>query len=437
LKISIFGLGYVGSVLTACFAKDGHEVIGVDSEPTKVDLINGGQSPIIEPGLQPLIEAGVRSGRIRATADVTNSVANTEISMICVGTPCRSSGEQDLSFVTRVCESIGTALRDKTGYHLVVVRSTVLPGTVEAKVIPALEQASGRKFGIDFGVAMNPEFLRESTAIADFYVPPKTVIGASSDRDLDLVASLYSALPGPLIRTRIKVAEMVKYTDNIFHALKITFGNEIGTICKQLGIDGHEVMNIMCQDRKLNISPAYLKPGFAYGGSCLPKDLRAMTWLARNSDLEVPLLNAISPGNEQQIKNAVRRVIEIGRRKIGVLGFAFKGGTDDLRESPVVTLIETLLGKGYDLRLYDSHVSLAKLIGANKRFIEEHIPHISRLMVNSMPELFAHAELIIIGNDSPEFFEGLRALRADQRVIDLTPSGRPLETAAATERLSA
>ena len=381
MKISIFGLGYVGAVLTGCLAKDGHHVIGVDTDGSKVELINRGQSSIIEKDLEPLIAIGVKAGHVRATTDQEAAVLETDMSLICVGTPSSRHGDLDLTFVTRVCENIGKALQRKKSYHFVVVRSTMLPGSVRGTVIPSLERSSGKKAGKDFGVAINPEFLRESTAVYDFYNPPKTVIGALTERDADAVAELYKNLSAPMIKTRIETAEMVKYVDNVFHALKITFANEIGGICKPLGVDAHEVMEIFCQDRKLNLSPAYLKPGFAFGGSCLPKDLRAITRLARAKDVVVPLLDSLTVSNEQRIRDAFHLIQEKGLRRIGVMGFAFKAGTDELRESPLVTLAEMLLGKGYDLKLYDSSVSLARLVGANRRYIEEHIPHFSRLMV--------------------------------------------------------
>jgi GDP-mannose 6-dehydrogenase len=435
LNISIFGLGYVGAVLTGCFARDGHRVIGVDTDATKVDLINRGESPIIEPDLQPLIAEGVRAGRIRATTDQRQAVLETDLSMACVGTPSGRHGDLDLTFVARVCENIGQGIKEKAGYHLVVFRSTMLPGTTKGNAIPILERSSGKKAGVGFGVAINPEFMRESTAVHDFYHPPKTVIGALEGRDAEQVASLYAHLPAPLIKTRIEIAEMVKYVDNVFHALKITYANEIGGICRALGVDSHEVMSIFCQDQKLNISPAYFKPGFAFGGSCLPKDLRALTRLARNQDVPVPLLDSIAVSNQQQIQNALEIIQGKGKKRIGILGFAFKAGTDDLRESPFVTLAETLLGKGYDLRLYDSCVSLARLVGANRRFISEHIPHISRLMVGSVGELIQHAELIVIGNLNHEFDAPLSGLSAEKIVLDLTARSNPVSTPARYERL--
>ncbi|MBA4150061.1 MAG: nucleotide sugar dehydrogenase [Verrucomicrobia bacterium] len=436
MKISIFGLGYVGAVISGCFAKGGHQIIGVDTDQTKVDLINSGKSPIIETGLDELISEGTISGTIRATTDSEAAVRDSDITMICVGTPSRNTGDLDLAFISRVCEDIGRAMAKKDSRHIVVARSTMLPGSMSGTVIPALEKASGKRAGEEFGIAINPEFLRESTAIYDFYNPPKTVIGALLPQDSEMVAGLYAGLPGPMIHTKIETAEMVKYVDNVFHALKITFANEIGSICKTLGIDSHEVMGIFCQDKKLNLSPAYLKPGFAFGGSCLPKDLRALNRLARARDVAVPMLNGIGQSNDQQIAAAVQLIREKGKRRIGILGFAFKAGTDDLRESPVVTLAENLLGKGFELKLYDPHVSLAHLIGANRRYIEHHIPHISRLMVNSIAEVVQHAEVLIIGNQNEDYFKSLAGLVSDQHVIDLTANSKRPETAATYERVS-
>ncbi|MEW6304439.1 MAG: nucleotide sugar dehydrogenase [Verrucomicrobiota bacterium] len=436
MNISIFGLGYVGAVLTGCFARDGHRIIGVDTDSTKVGLINDGKSPIIEKDLPELIAGGVKAGFVSATTDAQAAVLTTEMSMICVGTPSRPSGELDLTYVVRVCENIGAALKQKADYHLVVVRSTMLPGSVESTVIPALEKTSGKRCGTDFGVAINPEFLRESTAVHDFYHPPKTVVGAASKQDAETIGSLYARLEAPFIHTSLRVAEMVKYADNCFHALKITFANEIGLLCKELGVDSRAVMDIFCQDRKLNLSPAYLRPGFAYGGSCLPKDLRAINRLAVVKDVNVPVLGSIAASNEHQIQNALRLIASKGKRKIGVLGFAFKGGTDDLRESPVVTLIEALIGKGCDVRLYDSYVSLARLVGANRRYIEQHIPHISRLMVDSVAEVIQHSELVVIGNENDEFYQAIERLGPDGIIIDLTATTRKVSTSASYERIA-
>jgi GDP-mannose 6-dehydrogenase len=414
----------VGAVVTACLARGGHSVTGVDTDAAKAALVNAGRAPIIEEGLEALLTEGVQAGRVRATTDSREAVLTSDVSLICVGTPSRPTGEIDLTYVERVCGEIGRALREKSGPHLVVVRSTLLPGSVEGTVLPVLEGESGRKLGPELGVAINPEFLREGTALEDFFHPALTVVGAVADRDFEQVAELYRGLSAPVVRTTFKVAEMMKYVNNVFHALKITFGNEIGAICHRLGVDGREVMDLLCQDTKLNLSPVYLRPGFAYGGSCLPKDLRALCRLAQAQEVEVPLLRAIGASNERQVQAAVERIVAQGRRRIGVLGFAFKGGTDDLRESPVVTLVETLLGKGYELKLYDARVSLARLVGANRRFIEQRIPHLSRLMVEQAAELVAHAEVVIIGNQSAGHAAILAGLRPDQVVIDLTPAAR-------------
>ncbi|MGQ9862693.1 MAG: nucleotide sugar dehydrogenase [Thiobacillaceae bacterium] len=419
MKISIFGLGYVGAVSAGCLASDGHEVVGVDPNRTKVDLINRGVAPIIEKDIGEMVAKAVADGKLRATQDVREAVMATEISLICVGTPSQLNGNLDLSYVRRVCEQIGEVLREKDGFHVVVARSTMLPGSMRNVVIPALEQCSGKRAGVDFGVCNNPEFLREGTAVYDYYNPPKTVIGETDHEAGDMLVRLYEKLDAPLIRTDVETAEMVKYTDNTWHALKVAFANEIGNICKATGIDGHKVMEIFCQDTKLNLSPYYLKPGFAFGGSCLPKDVRALTYKARSLDLDLPVLNAILPSNQRQVQKGLEMILAHGKRKIGVLGFAFKAGTDDLRESPLVDVIESLIGKGYDLRLYDRNVNLATLTGANRDYILNHIPHISRLMVDSMDEVLAYAEVIVIGNGAAEFRNIFEQLKPGQVVVDL------------------
>lgn len=423
MLISIMGLGYVGAVSAGCLANDGHHVIGVDPNRTKTDLINQGISPIVEKEIDHIIATQVREARLRATTDVEEAVNETELSLVCVGTPSRFNGSLDLRFVRNVCEQVGTALRNKPSYHIVVVRSTVLPGTMHDVVIPTLEEFSGKQAGVDFGVCNNPEFLREGSAVYDYRHPPKTVIGETDTRSGDTLAKIYAALDAPLIRVDIQTAEMVKYTDNVWHALKVTFANEIGNVCKSLGIDSHRVMEIFCQDQKLNLSPYYLKPGFAFGGSCLPKDVRALTYKAHALDLKVPVLDAILPSNEYQIERGLSMVINKGHRKVGVLGFSFKAGTDDLRESPVVELIERLIGKGYDLRLFDKNVRLASLTGANRDYILNHIPHISRLMVGTIEEVLQHADTVVVGNGAPEFRDTLRRLRASQVVVDLVRVG--------------
>ena len=418
MRISIFGLGYVGTVCAGCLAKDGHEVIGVDPVRTKVDLINAGRSPIIEADIGEVIAETVKAGRLRATCDQDQAIRDTELSFVCVGTPSQTNGNLDLKYIRRVCELIGSALKSKPNRHTVVIRSTILPGTMRQIVIPLLEEYSGKRAGEGFGICNNPEFLREGSAVKDFNSPPKTVIGESDRASGDLLATLYAKLEAPLIRTSLETAEMVKYVDNCWHALKIGFANEIGSLCKSLSVDSHEVMKIFCQDKKLNISPAYLSPGFAFGGSCLPKDLRALTYKAKTHDLELPILTSILPSNELHVARGVQLVMENGHKRVGVLGFSFKAGTDDLRESPMIEVIERLIGKGYDLRIFDKNVNLASLVGANRDFILNHIPHISRLMVNGIDAVLDHAETVVVGNGDPDFRAVPGRLRAGQHLVD-------------------
>ena len=419
MRISIFGLGYVGAVSAACLARDGHKVIGVDPNPTKVDLINSGKSPIIETGLEALIESGVAGNTLEATTDAASAIAHSDLSFVCVGTPSAANGSLDLRYVRAVCEDIGAALQDKPDYHTVVIRSTILPGTMRELVIPTLEKTSGKQAGTEFGICNNPEFLREGTAISDYDQPPKTVIGAINERSAADLSALYEHLPAPLIVTRIETAELAKYVDNVWHALKVGFANEIGAICKPLGIDSHEVMEIFCQDTKLNISSYYLKPGFAFGGSCLPKDVRALSYEAGQLDLQLPIIGSIMESNRLQIERGILRITSHGRKKIGILGFSFKAGTDDLRESPMVEIIERLIGKGFDVRVYDRNVQLARLVGANRDYILNHIPHIANLMVDDIGDLLDHAELVVIGNPAPEFRAALDSRKNDAIVVDL------------------
>jgi GDP-mannose 6-dehydrogenase len=419
MKVSVFGLGYVGCVSAAAFAGDGHEVVGVDVIPEKVSAINEGRSPIVEPGLDELLKQGITEGRLRATTSTEDAVRATDLSLVCVGTPSRKNGSLDLTYLLRVCEQIGEVLRDKESYHVVVVRSTVLPGTTHGHVIPTLEKASGKTYGEGFGVAVNPEFLREGTAINDFRSPPLTLVGHNHAADAAPTKALYSNLDAPLFSASIRVAEMIKYTSNAWHAVKVVFANEIGNLCKRVGVDSHEVMDIFCQDKKLNLSPYYLRPGFAFGGSCLPKDVRALQYRAKEVDLEMPLLNSVLESNRMQVDYAIERIVETGKKRIGLLGFSFKAGTDDLRESPMVILAEALLGKGYQLCIYDRNVSLARLVGANKRYINEQIPHLSQHLCDSVDELIDRSEVVVIGNGSPEFSEAVTRCRPDQAVIDL------------------
>lgn len=419
MKISIMGLGYVGTVSAGCISQGGHSVVGVDLNKVKVDLINQGKSPIIEKDIDIIIDSCVREKRLRATTDINDAIRHSEVSLICVGTPSQLNGNLDLTFVRRVCEEIGEALKNKTEFHVVVVRSTMLPGSMLNTVIPTIEQHSEKIAGKDFGVCINPEFLREGTAVEDFYHPAKTVIGETDEDSGNIVAGLYKDIEAHLIRTDVATAEMVKYTDNVWHALKVCFANEVGDICKELKLDGCGVMDIFCLDTKLNLSPYYMKPGFAFGGSCLPKDVRALTYKAKTLDLILPVLNAIGDSNERQLERGLKMVMEKGNKKVGVLGFSFKAGTDDLRESPVVELIERLIGKGYDLKLYDRNVSLASIGGANKDYILNRIPHISCLMTEKIDHVIDHGDTLVIGNNSSEFSKIASYLREDQAIVDL------------------
>jgi GDP-mannose 6-dehydrogenase len=419
MKVSVFGLGYVGSVSAAMLASDGHDVIGVDLNPDKVAAINAGASPIVEPGLGEALQDVVAKGRLRATTNTEDAVRNSEISLICVGTPSRRNGSLDLSYVERVARDIGSVLKTKDDYHVVVVRSTVLPGSTHGIVIPALESESGKTYGEDFGVSMNPEFLREGTAIKDFRHPPMTLVGHNHAADAIGTSSLYEGLDAPVISTSIRTAEMIKYTSNTWHALKVCFANEIGNLCKQLGVDSHDVMDIFCKDDQLNLSSYYLKPGFAFGGSCLPKDVRAIQYRAKELDVELPVISAILPSNKLQVATALDQILETGKTNIGMLGFSFKAGTDDLRESPLVTLAEQLLGKGLRLRIYDKNVLLARLVGANKQYIEERIPHLSSLLCETIDEVVGNSDVIVVGNKSPDFTDALYRATPEQVIVDL------------------
>jgi GDP-mannose 6-dehydrogenase len=418
-KVSVFGLGYVGCVSSACFAKQGHEVVGVDVSVAKVNMLNAGKSTILEEGIGELVAEMVAAGRLRATTDVADAVRSSTISLICVGTPSRPNGSIDLQYIERVCTEIGTTLKTIDRWHTVVIRSTVLPGTMDGVVIPALERSSGKKFGQDFGACSNPEFLREGSSIKDFYAPPFTLIGTHEPKSAEAVKAIYAGIDAPLHATTVGVAETVKYACNSFHAVKVTFANEIGAVCKAVGVDSHEVMRIFCEDRKLNISPAYLRPGFAFGGSCLPKDVRALTYKARQMDVDAPMLAAAMESNRKLIERAYDTIIGTGARKIGVLGMSFKAGTDDLRESPVVTLIEMLIGKGMDVAVFDRDVSSANLIGSNREYIEKEIPHIWTLVDDSMERVVKRSEVVVIGNGTPAFRTIGEQLTNGQIVVDL------------------
>lgn len=419
MRLSVFGLGYVGCVSAACFAREGHSVIGVDINETKVRLVSDGRSPIVEAGIDELVADMVRTGALRATTSADEAVAESDLSLICVGTPGQPNGRIDLTHILAVCREIGTAIRNKDGYHIVVVRSTVLPGTTEEYIIPAIAEASGKTLGAGFDVCVNPEFLREGTAIKDFYDPPFTLIGGTSAEATARVAELYAGIDAPTHIVEIGAAEMVKYACNSFHGLKVAFANEIGNVCKALGIDSHRVMRIFCEDTKLNISPAYLRPGFAFGGSCLPKDLRAITYRARQLDVATPVLDAIMVSNRQQIERAADMVLRAGNRRVGVLGLSFKEGTDDLRESPMVALAEILIGKGMQLAIYDPLVSQAGLMGANREFIERHIPHIWSLMHESLDSVIDQSDTLVLGSRGHELASVPAERLARHIVIDL------------------
>ncbi len=419
MKISVFGLGYVGSVSAACLAGDGHDVIGVDVQKDKVDAINSGRSLVSEPGLAEMVAALANTGKLCATIDSREAVHNSEISLICVGTPSNDNGSLKLDYVAAVSREIGAALADYEGYHVVCVRSTVLPGTTEDFVAPLLEQASGKKRGKDFGLCMNPEFLREGVAIADYREPSQIVMGQIDERSGLVAMQMYEGIEATRVASDIKTAESVKYVCNIFHALKVAFANEIGNICKAHQVDGQEVMRIFCNDRRLNISDKYLSPGFAFGGSCLPKDCRAIIYRAKERDVETPLLRSIMESNQLQIERGIRMIEQTGKRRIGVLGLSFKASTDDVRESPVIPLVETLVGRGYDVTIYDPCVNPEEIFGANELFLRGALPHFAKLMCADARALVEESEVVVITNGSSQFKELMQATAPDKIVVDL------------------
>jgi GDP-mannose 6-dehydrogenase len=419
MNISVFGLGYVGTVSAACLARQGNAVIGVDPSRAKVEMIAKGIAPIIEQDVGGIVADVVGKGLLRATGDARDAVFGSDISFICVGTPSQGNGNPDLAHVRDVAAQIGTALAEKRGRHLIVGRSTMLPGSMRDVVFGTLEACSGKKAGVDFDVCYNPEFLREGSAVHDYHHPPKTVIGDRDGQAGNRLAQLYAHIDAPMLRTDIETAELVKYADNAWHALKVSFANEIGNLCKAIGIDGCQMMELFCRDTRLNLSPCYLKPGFAFGGSCLQKDVRALAYQARSLDLELPVLNAILPSNRRQLEKGIRMILAQGHKRIGVLGFSFKAGTDDLRESPMIAAIEALLGKGYELKLYDRNVQLAALLGANQDYLLNRIAHVARLMADSIEEVLEFADTIVIGNDAAEFRDLPLRIRPGQAVVDL------------------
>jgi GDP-mannose 6-dehydrogenase len=419
LSVSVFGLGYVGSVSAACFASMGHKVIGVDVSRAKVEMMGSGRTPIVEARMSEMVAQAHKAGLLQATTDATAAVLNSEVSFVCVGTPSLKNGKLDLSHIESVAREIGAAIRKKNSPHVFVLRSTVLAGTTETVVLPVLEKESGKKCGQDFTVCYNPEFMREGSAVVDFLNPPYTILGASDTNHLAPLRELYKDTPGTLYETTIPVAEMVKYFSNCYHAVKVGFANEMGTMCKHLGVDAHAVTKIFTSDTKLNISPAYLSPGFAFGGSCLPKDLRAITYKAKELDLKLPLLESLMPSNAEHVDRAVEMVLNTGKKKIAQLGLSFKAGTDDLRESPQVQLIKRLMGEGLEVKVWDEDVSLGRLAGSNRQYIEEVIPHIGSVLSADLEDVMRTAEVVILGNKSASKSQLAKVLRPEQIVIDL------------------
>ena len=419
MRISIFGMGYVGAVSGACFSRLGHHVVGVDINRGKIDAINAGSAPVVEEGLADLMAEAHSAGRISATDNAIEAVRNSDISLISVATPTRADGTQELGILDSVVASIGEGIKQKSGAHAVVVRSTVMPRTTEDRVAPNLERASGRRLGEGVSLSFNPEFLREGAAIKDFFHPPFIVVGGVGERGCPHATALYSEVKAPVFATTASIAESLKYACNAFHALKITFANEIGAILKAMDIDGREAMRLFCEDRDLNLSPAYLRPGFAFGGSCLPKELRAIVGIARTKNVDLPMLANVLASNERHIDRAFQMIQRRGRHKVALFGLAFKPGTDDLRESPLVTLAERLIGKGYELAVFDRSVDLARLTGTNLDYIRREIPHLDKLVTNSVEETLKGAGTIVIGHAPSDAIPEIVKAARGRSVIDL------------------
>ena len=424
MNISIFGLGYVGAVSLACLARDGHSMIGVDIDEAKLALIRSGKTPVVEEGMVELMARVVASGRVSVTIDTTRAVRESETSFICVGTPSAPNGSQNQTAIVNLTRELGRALRGKSRAHLFVYRSTLVPGTVEDVLRPILEEESGKKEGQDFHICFQPEFLREGTSIRDYDKPPYTIVGTNSEAATTALRMLFGHL-GDIHVTSIRSAEMLKYCCNNFHALKITFANETARLCEALGVDPFEVMDLVCKDKQLNISSAYLRPGFAFGGSCLPKDLRATNYMSKMRDVELPLHASLLPSNRVHLDHAIAKVLATGKRRVGMLGLSFKSGTDDLRESPLVLLAEHLIGKGLSVLVYDPEVHLSQLLGANRRFIEQHVPHIGSLLRAGLEEVIRESDVIVVGLNDRRVFDLLgQHVREDQFVLDLVSMPR-------------
>ncbi len=420
MKISVFGLGYVGAVSCGCLPQLGHEVIGVDTNPLKVSMINAGQSPVVEDGINELIEAAVNSGKLRATDDVEAAVLNSDVSLISVATPSNPNYSPNLTAVDAVVRSIGAALRKKTGPHVIVLRSTIPPGTTQNRILPILLESSGRRIGEGLSLVFNPEFLREGSSVKDFHAPPQTVVGSLDEAGYVAMETMYAGLPGAFVRTSTQVAESVKYLCNVFHALKIVFANEAGSVLKACGLDGREVMKIFCQDTQLNISSVYLRPGFAFGGSCLPKEVKGFLTLVRDLDVPIPALAGLLDSNEAHIKRAYNLIARDGRQRVALFGLAFKPGTDDMRDSPLVALAEQLLGKGFELTIFDRFVKVSRLLGKNKEFIEREIPHLDKLLCEAPEDALKNAQVIVIGHADAQARQAIIAHAAGRRIIDLS-----------------